>query len=1280
MVMNSAALFYNSTGGVYLNFIAGQSSTVANYSFRNNQACGIGNPVTNAVSLIAGSIEGLRVDGATTALSVRTWLNPDGATGLGTGLWFGDGNTGFYESLDNALTFTSGGTDVFFFFNNTFGATNTTGGAILNETTSAINPTVLPDRSQVTTGVGSSGTNQLSLITGGIEGVRVEADKSTFTGSVIFNTAATPGTSVGGEVRWNSNEKTIDIDTGLGPVVQSGHEMVLLIYNNTGVQIDNFSVLRPVAATLVGGYIVPTVELADASIHSGAEGTLMVATMDIPDGQVGIATRFGRARAGNTSAFNPGDDLYLSATTPGTLTNIRPEFPNYNLSIGGALNSDVSNGEIFVSITRDVFNTVLDGWDGAIRETFDFRVSSDGVTITGSLENSDLINDLTIMFSDGFYTFDVTPAATVTLTAGTDTNPQSNYVYIDKATKTLQVSTSDWPVAEHARIAYVYLRSATATQTDDALINQNWNDHIKSTGDNGHILHLAERLRQESAKWHSGAQGTCTVGGAGTTVDIATTAGVVYQLHRQNIPALDTSLGHEVHIVNDSVAPFKGLTDIETQTTDATGTSLLNSSFSYVLWGVQNKTGETSHLMLNLPSGSYSRLAPDNAVNDADNYSVYTIPAEFKSVGFLIARFTFQLTAGGVWTLYDTQDLRGFEPSNAAGGSSGGGASEFTALTDTPSSYVGQALQALRVNAGETALEFVTASNSYNIQSNSTSSFVSFENTGIDEFVTAKVLSTTITDPLMVFQNGSSAEGMRISTDGNIWMANNTLKGVFHAATGSTWFLAGAGGNTSKTDFSTATSNFGAGEGALAALTTGDNNVALGFNSLDAVLGGSSNVGIGRDSGQSVTSGGFNFFGGGSTGVTLTTGSFNVLVGHLSDVTNSAEAGAVAVGYQSKSDTEGVSIGYQAGNGTTGGGRSFRIGYQSGINSDGNNNVFVGSSSGATLGGLGNIAIGVAAGLSAALSSGSYNVLIGQQTGVAIEDGSYNVALGYRSGYSGLIDSSRNIFLGAESGYYETGASSLYVSSLTSAEQVDLATSKVKSLIYGTQNTTTVNQTLALNAQVSIPYQLSVGTNLGYTNAEGLAFGDGSSRIYQNSDGSLTFYTGDSISLYLTGTLLQGENSNYVLINHSQGLSSTVPIYSFRGDTGTGINRAAASQLSLISNSIEGLRLEEASSHVIQKVELHAGITASATQSQGQQVLLSSYNQVSTVATTNDVVTMPTADAGRKVTIINSGANTLQIYPSSGDNLGAGVDTSVTLAAGSSATYVAYDSTNWAQI
>lgn len=90
-----------------------------------------------------------------------------------------------------------------------------------------------------------------------------------------------------------------------------------------------------------------------------------------------------------------------------------------------------------------------------------------------------------------------------------------------------------------------------------------------------------------------------------------------------------------------------------------------------------------------------------------------------------------------------------------------------------------------------------------------------------------------------------------------------------------------------------------------------------------------------------------------------------------------------------------------------------------------------------------------------------------------------------------------------------------------------------------------------------------------------------------------------------------------------------------------------------------------------------ATITASTTQTQGQRPLTKDINEISTCANANDTVTLPIALEGRHCLVINNGAQTLQIFPASGDNLGAGLNTSTTLAAGGRSLFIAYDSTNW---
>jgi len=72
-------------------------------------------------------------------------------------------------------------------------------------------------------------------------------------------------------------------------------------------------------------------------------------------------------------------------------------------------------------------------------------------------------------------------------------------------------------------------------------------------------------------------------------------------------------------------------------------------------------------------------------------------------------------------------------------------------------------------------------------------------------------------------------------------------------------------------------------------------------------------------------------------------------------------------------------------------------------------------------------------------------------------------------------------------------------------------------------------------------------------------------------------------------------------------------------------------------------------------------ITASTTQTQGNGSLTAKINVITTVANPNDTTTLPLAELGDKIGIINKGANTLQIFPALGDDLGNGVNIPTTL-------------------
>jgi hypothetical protein len=115
-------------------------------------------------------------------------------------LAFGDGNTGLFESGDNTLNVSIAGASKFRFTGATLIGVSTSGPLFWNQNAGATDPTFSPDRGDYDTGIGSAGEDQLSLIAGGVEGIRITEDTIinvdiygdlNTTGSFTFDTTGT---------------------------------------------------------------------------------------------------------------------------------------------------------------------------------------------------------------------------------------------------------------------------------------------------------------------------------------------------------------------------------------------------------------------------------------------------------------------------------------------------------------------------------------------------------------------------------------------------------------------------------------------------------------------------------------------------------------------------------------------------------------------------------------------------------------------------------------------------------------------------------------------------------------------------------------------------------------------------------------------------------------------------------------------------------------------------------------------------------------------------------
>ena len=166
----------------------------------------------------------------------------------------------------------------------------------------------------------------------------------------------------------------------------------------------------------------------------------------------------------------------------------------------------------------------------------------------------------------------------------------------------------------------------------------------------------------------------------------------------------------------------------------------------------------------------------------------------------------------------------------------------------------------------------------------------------------------------------------------------------------------------------------------------------------------------------------------------------------------------------------------------------------------------------------------------------------------------------------------------------------------------------------------------------------------------------------------------------LTGKVeLQGSNRPAVL--NVSALPATVSFAPLGNSPGNGLG-GQSTQVSLITGFKAGVLLTSLNSQILQSYETNEAVTAFAGGGQGSAVILgSSYNVLSVVATTGDSVKLPVVfESGDPATVIyikNDGANAADVFPGSGDDLGAGVDTAVSLAAGESASFIATAGSTW---
>ena len=344
--------------------------------------------------------------------------------------------------------------------------------------------------------------------------------------------------------------------------------------------------------------------------------------------------------------------------------------------ISGTTTTTVS-GEDFVGN----LNFAYDGTIFELESTLTHSVTSNGSTITYQLSRVDAGDTIQVQISG--VNIPHTVPDTVTLTAaGSDTNPEENWIYLLESggSLTLTSNTTGFPGVPHARVARAIVQTAVGTQTNGPLKLHAYTDHAHepdSRGSIGHIHAIGERIREQFAEWQFGTALTYTEDTVPDPDDITieVAAGSVFQLHPHATTSMDTSGSDVIFVPNDFTTPYTTIQSLSELTAYSDGNSIGNNQrFNIVIWGAVAENASDTKWFLNLPEsvsgGGYSN--DTNAIADVANTAVYSIPKEYAGVAWLIARLTVKKGVGGTWTILQNEDLRGTMPSASAGGGGGG--------------------------------------------------------------------------------------------------------------------------------------------------------------------------------------------------------------------------------------------------------------------------------------------------------------------------------------------------------------------------------------------------------------------------------------------------------------------------------------------------------------------------------------------------------------------------------------------------------------------------------
>lgn len=159
--------------------------------------------------------------------------------------------------------------------------------------------------------------------------------------------ATTPTSTVGqAKAVWDTTNSCLSIGLNASVNALVGTDSHVQVYNESASTMTVMQVVRQSGSS--GTRL--SVELAMANTDANSANSIGVVAQTIASNAQGFIQTAGLLQGVNTNAFNEGDTLWLSPTTAGLITNVRPTAPNHSVRIGYCIKKAGGAGIILIDI------------------------------------------------------------------------------------------------------------------------------------------------------------------------------------------------------------------------------------------------------------------------------------------------------------------------------------------------------------------------------------------------------------------------------------------------------------------------------------------------------------------------------------------------------------------------------------------------------------------------------------------------------------------------------------------------------------------------------------------------------------------------------------------------------------------------------------------------------------------------------------------------------------------------------------------------------------------